>query len=140
MKFYLILLPVIFVFSLFQGAFLRLNLILLLVLLLAVTRPAKQVVWLAFSAGIFLDLAKGTPLGFSSALFLIFCLLVLFYRRRFDAIHPVFLSSFVFLAVVVYSQLVRQPADWSQALILAFLAFLLRPLVRHVEGGVKLKI
>ena len=143
MRFYLILLSIIFVLSLFQGVFLLPNLVLLLVLLMAVTRTLKQVVWLAFWSGLLLDLAKGNALGFSGLLFLIFSLILFFYRRRFDASHPFFLSGFVFLAATAYNRILFLDWQWQQALILALLAFLLRPLALYFQaskGGARLKL
>ena len=128
------MLPIIFILSLFQGAFLLPNLVLLLVLLMAVTRPPKQAAWLVFWSGLLLDLAKGNALGFSSFLFLAFSLVLFFYRRRFDATHPLFLSGFVFLVAVAYNRIFFLDWQWQQALVLALLAFLLRPLAPPSAG------
>ena len=102
MKSYFILIPIFFL-ALLQGAFLPVNLVLLVVLLWAIIRPPKEVFGVAFISGLFLDLAKGTPLGFSSALLLVTCYLLLLYSRRFDPTHPVFLPLFVFLAALVFN-------------------------------------
>ena len=71
MKKYLILL-FLFILALLQGAFWKINLVLLAVLLWAgVCRNTKQIFWLAFTAGLFLDLAAGYRLGGSSLFFFI---------------------------------------------------------------------
>jgi len=143
MKYYLILLPAFFVLALFQGAVSSLNLVLLLLLLLLLTQPdPNQLAWLAFISGLLLDLAKGISLGFSSLLFLIFVFLFLAYQRQLKAAHPFFISGFVFLTAVVYSRLALSFWHWRQALILAVLAFFLRPLFLFwysPKGGKRLK-
>ncbi len=129
MKSYLILIPI-FLLALIQGAFLPLNLVLLLVLGWAVVRPGKEALSVAFVSGIFLDLAKGTPLGFSSLLFLTAVALVVIYSRRFDPTHPVFLAVFVFLAAAIIDLVAHRP--WlGEAIVLAILSLLLRPLLAY---------
>lgn len=143
MKFTFVFLSVVLLCSFFQATFLSLNLILLLVLILAFLRPTRQTFWLAFFSGLLLDLAKGMPLGFSSFLFLVFSLLFGFYRRRFDVLRPFFFSVFVLVAAAIYNRLVFLNWYWFQALLLAFLAFLTRPFLKHfqsIKGELKLKL
>jgi len=135
MKPYLILIPI-FLLAILQGAFLKLNLVLLLVLTWAVFRPPKEVVLIAFSSGLLLDLAKGMPLGLSSLLLLIACFLLLLYRRRFDSLHPVFLPIFVFLASVLNSLIFNRYWFWLESLILALLALGVRYLLVFLIGRV----
>ena len=137
MKSYLVLFPIFFL-ALFQGAFLSLNLVLLSVLLWATFKPVKEVLWVAFWAGLMLDLAKGTAIGLSSCLLLIVCLCLLLYRRRFDVFHPVFLPFFVFLADWFYNRFFDRPFSWFQSLALVVLAVLVRFLfVRVFNMGEK---
>lgn len=135
MKIFLILIPI-FILALLQGAFLKLNLVLLLILSWASFRPPKEVVLISFLAGLLLDLAKGMPLGLSSAFFLVSAYLLLLYRRKFDSFHPVFLPVFVFLASIIYSRLFWHHGNWLESFILAFLALGLRYLLVFFVGRV----
>jgi rod shape-determining protein MreD len=141
MKSYLVLLPI-FLLSLLQGAILPLNLILLVVLIWAAVRPVKQGLWVAFWSGLFLDLAKGTLLGFSSLFFLMVATILVLYSHRFDPTHPAFLATFVFLTSTTYSLISKRP--WVvEGLILVALSFLARPLIRFYQEGIsreKLKL
>jgi len=135
MKTYLILLPI-FILALFQGAFLKLNLILLLVLTWAVFRPSREVLLVSFASGLFLDLAKGTPLGLSSFNFLVAGYLLLLYRRKFDALHPVFLPVFVFLTSSLYYLVATRHWFWLASLVLTFLALGVRYLLVFLLGRI----
>jgi len=137
MKSYFILF-LIFFFALLQGAFLPLNLVLLAMVFLAVFRPAKEVFWTAFISGLFLDLAGGTPLGFSSFKFLVFSFTLFLYSRRFDSHHPLFLAIFSGLAGGFWTG----KFVWQQAVILALFAFVGGLLLRFFlfPTGGKLKI
>lgn len=122
MKQYLILAPI-FLFALLQGAFLQINLVLLAVLLLAVFLPAKESLWIAFISGLFLDLAKGTPLGASSFVLLVTCYLLLLYSRRFNASYPPFLAVFVSLGAAGWSRIFQSFLNFKEALVLGILTF-----------------
>lgn len=109
----MIFLPIL-IFSLLQATFLPLNLVLLTVIFWTALRlrpgqdaTAKEVPWLAFSAGLILDLAKGGTLGLSSFLLLVISYLLLLYSRRFNPLHPLFLITFMLLANLAYSFLVK---------------------------------
>lgn len=102
----MIFLPIL-VFSLLQATFLPLNLVLLIVIVHTATRPEKGSLYLAFAAGLILDLAKGTTLGLSSFVLLVISYLLLLYSRRFNPLHPLFLGIFMLLATVFYSLVVR---------------------------------
>lgn len=125
MKPYLILLPIFF-FALLQGAFLPLNFVLLLVLFWASFRPTKESLLVAFLAGFFLDLAKGTPLGLSSLVLLVTCYVLRIYSRKFDAFHPLFLSIYVFLSVGFWNLVFKNFFNWREAIILAVLTLVVR--------------
>lgn len=135
MKQYLILILVFFL-ALLQGAFLNLNLVLLLVLTWAAFRPAKEVFLIAFAAGFLVDLAKGAPFGLSSLLFLLASYFLLLYRHRFDSLHPFFLPVFVFLISSLYSWLFFQHWFWLETLILTLLALGIRYLLVFFLGQV----
>ena len=95
---YLVLLPL-FALSALQGSFVKINLVMLLVLIWAVIRKTSESLTVAFLAGIFLDLAKGLPLG-SSSLFLLFSVFLLsLYSQKFDPAHPGFLGIFVLIVL-----------------------------------------
>lgn len=135
MKQYLILIPIFFL-ALFQGAFLKLNLVFLLVLVWAAFRSPREVILIAFFSGLLLDLAKGMPLGLSSLIFLVTSYLLLLYRRRFDSLHPVFLPVFVFLASTFYYLVFNRYWLWLESLILALLALGVRYLLVFLIGRV----
>lgn len=142
MKSYLILLPIFFL-ALLQGAVLPFNLVLLVVLIWMALRPAKEGLLVAFLAGIFLDLAKGTQLGLSSIVLLFACYFLLLYRRRFDPAHPAFLAIFVFVSLFVFDLVTSQPWNWLEGAGLSLLALLFRPVISiwsEKEKGIKLKI
>jgi len=143
MKSYLLLIPI-FIFALFQGAFLPLNLVLLTVLFFSVFNPDKKALWVAFWGGLILDLAQGTTFGLSAAIFLFLSLLLLLYSRRFEPAHLVFLPIFVFLSSFFYSFLAWQQTSWVKGLILLILAglalFVLKLFRFEKIQGLKLKV
>lgn len=143
MNFYLVFLPIAFILALLQAAFLPLNLLLLLVLLVAVVKPGKASASLAFWSGFLLDLAFGTPLGLSSLLFLIFSFVFFLYRRRLDLTHPFLFLFFVFFFVMIFNWVVFHYWNWLQGLVVVVLAYAFRPLIKYFQdfkGGVRLKI
>lgn len=97
----------ILIFSLLQATFLPLNLVLLAVILHAARWPEKDNLYLAFAAGLILDLATGRILGLSSAVLLITSYVLLIYSRRFNPLHPLFLVIFMILASVAYSLIIN---------------------------------
>jgi rod shape-determining protein MreD len=135
MKVYLILIPVFFL-VLLQGAFLKLNLVLLLILTWAVFRPPREVFLVAFASGLLLDLAKGNPLGVSSLVFLVAAFVLFLYRRRFDPFHPVFLPIAVLLISNLYNQVVNRHWFWLESLLLTLLALGVRYLLVFFIGRV----
>jgi rod shape-determining protein MreD len=143
MKGYLVLIPIL-ILALFQGIFLPVNVVLLVVLTWAIVRPAQEVLLVAFLGGLFLDLIKGDPLGLNSLLLMSGGYLLILYSRRFDPAHPVFLSVFVFLVSVISNIVLGKP--WLiSGLVLAALSLLVRPLVKYyagdfVRGEIKLKV
>lgn len=123
--------------ALLQGAFLPLNLVLLLVIawtaLAAIEgviseKTIKDCLLVAFISGLILDLASGTNLGLSSLFFLIFVYLELLYSRRFNPLHPAFLPLFVFISAFSWSWLVYRVWLWQSSLILAILGLVIRHL------------
>lgn len=142
MRTYLILLPIFF-FAILQGAFLQINLVLFMVLFWSsVCRTAKESFWVAFFSGLFLDLAKGTPLGLSSFLLLVTSYGLRVYSQKFDPHHPAFLTIFVGLTAGLWSRIFQGFFDWYGALILGILAFTAGVFLRFFwfPAGGKLKI
>lgn len=141
MKSYLILIPI-FLLALLQGAVLPLNLVLLVVLVWTTIKPPKESLVVAFLSGIFLDLAKGSPLGMSSSILLLTSYILHLYSRCFDPAHPIFLSIFVFLSSTVFNLISKSP--WLiEGIILAFLSLFARPAIKFYQGEVnreKLKL
>ncbi|HUV43117.1 MAG TPA: rod shape-determining protein MreD [Patescibacteria group bacterium] len=138
MKPYLILILVFFL-AILQGAFLRLNLVLLLVLAWAIFRPTKEVFLVAFFSGLLLDLAKGMPLGLSSLIFLVVVFLLSLYSRRFDSLYPLFLPVFVFFSSLVYRFIFSHYWFWFESLILALVALGARYLLVFLVGRIDRK-
>lgn len=135
MKQYLILIPI-FLLAILQGAFLKLNLVLLLVLFWASFRPPKESLLVAFSSGLLLDLAKGMPLGLSSLILLLTSYILHLYSRRFDSLHPAFLPIFVFFVSYCLSLISYRHGLWQESFVLAFLALGLRYLLVFLIGRV----
>ncbi|OGV90000.1 rod shape-determining protein MreD [Microgenomates group bacterium RBG_19FT_COMBO_39_10] len=135
MKPYLILILV-FMLAVLQGAFLKLNLVLLLVLTWTTFRPVKEAFLVAFLSGLLLDLAKGMPLGLSSLIFLVIVFILSLYSRRFDSLHPIFLPVFVFFSSLVYSFIFYHYWFWLESLILALLALGARYLLVFLVGRI----
>jgi len=132
---YLILFLVFFL-ALLQGAFLKLNLVLLLVLAWATFRPPREVVLVAFASGLILDLALGRPLGLFALVFLLASYLLLLYRRRFDSLHPLFLPLFVFLTAYLLFLFDQRHWFGGSCLVLALLALGVRYLLVFLIGRV----
>jgi len=134
MRVYLIWLSIILVLSLFQAAFLPLNLVLLLVLLFSlrdISQSDRHGAWLTFWSGLIFDLSQGLTWGTSSLIFVV----VGFHR-------PFLLSGFILPVALVYQRLVFGSWSWWSALALAILAILLRPVLLYFQdsqGGIKLK-
>jgi len=142
MIFYFLWLSIFLVLAILQAVFLRLNLSLLLILLLAIGSFSKRasglysrIFWLAFWAGFVFDLSNGLALGLSSLLYLGFCLAVFFYCQRFDAGHLFTLAGFVLFLMVIYQQLVFGNWNWLSVMILTLLTLVLRPLFVNLQTG-----
>lgn len=129
MKKYLILLPIL-ILAILQGAFLSLNLVLLAVLFWASIRPAEEGLLVAFIAGVFLDLAVGTTLGVSSFCLMLAGGILILYSHRFDPHHPIFITVFIFLITGLWFLAIDRYFNWQQGLILAFLALLVRMILK----------
>jgi len=124
-KSWLVLIPI-FILSLFQGAFLPLNLVLLLLVFWTAFRPPREGLLVAFLSGLLLDLSLGTTLGLSSLVLLAVAFILLLYRPRFDFFHPFFLPPFVFFASLFYDFLLTRHWSLVGALVLAILSLILR--------------
>jgi rod shape-determining protein MreD len=108
-------------------------------------RFGLEAVLVAFLAGVFLDLARGTPLGLSSLIFLLVSFILSLYSRKYDPLHPAFLPVFTFLSAISYQLLTINYPDWREGLILALLVILARPLIGYfslgsTRGEIKLKV
>lgn len=137
MKDYLFLF-LIFILSLLQGVLLPLNLVLFLLLFYATFGEIKKTLWFAFMGGFLLDLALSGRLGLSSFYFLVFVAVLILYRRKYDAHHPVFLTTFVFLATSLYGFFTKGIFNLRESEILAIFAFSLSVIVKKfffASGG-----
>jgi len=145
MRVYFIWLSIILVLSLFQAAFLPLNLALLLVLLFSlrdISQSDRHGAWLTFWSGLIFDLSQGLTWGTSSLIFVVVGFLFRGYSRRFDIHRPFLLAGFILPVALVYQRLVFGSWSWWSALALAILAILLRPVLLYFQdsqGGIKLK-
>jgi len=123
MKPYLILIPI-FIFTLLQGSFLSLNLVLMTILVFTAFNSSRQSLWVAFTSGLLLDLAQGTIFGLSSLLFLVLAFLLLLYSKRFEPTHLFFLPFFVFFSALLYSLVIWQQIYLLSSLVLFSLTIL----------------
>ena len=130
MKQYLILLLILF-FALVQGAFLSLNLVLLVVIFFTVLGEEKPAFLIAFFSGLFLDLAKGTPLGVSSIFFLLVSGLLCLYTSRFNSRQPLFLAGAAFLSQLFWSKIFQDFWNFGEALVLGIFAFVLGLILKN---------
>lgn len=136
---YLLIILAILILSILQTGFLGINLLLLLVLVAGFAFEERLVFSIAFSAGVFLDLFSGHPLGFSSLAFVLISFLIIIYRQRFSFQNPLILSSTTFLTYFLFTQVLRVPVDWLEGVLLAilmiFARFLVPFLFKRREGG-----
>jgi rod shape-determining protein MreD len=143
MKNYIYLL-LILLLAIFQGALMPLNLILLAVIFLTVYMPTKTTLRLSFSAGLFLDLAKGTALGLSSFWLLVTSFLLIVYGRRFNSRHQLFLAIFTFISSALISRLMIKNFGWNLAFVLALIALVIRLILKwfslEPNKGIRLKV
>ena len=126
---YLILFPIFF-FAFLQGAFLPLNLVLLTVIFFTVFGEGKPAFLIAFFSGLFLDLAKGTPLGLSAACLLLVSGLLCLYAFRFNSRQPLFLATASFLSQPFWGKIFQGFWNWEQSLILGGLGLVFGWLLR----------
>ena len=124
MKSFFILIPI-FLFALLQGAFLPLNLVLLTVIFFTVFGEEKTAFLIAFFSGLFLDLAKGTPLGLSAACLLLVSGLLCLYAFRFNSRQPLFLTTASFLGQLFWGKIFQGFWNFKEALFLGIFAFFL---------------
>lgn len=133
-----ILLLLILILAIFQGAFIPLNLVLLVIIFLVAYQPNEVSLRLAFFAGLFLDLAKGKPLGLSSFWLLVISSLLIVYSRRFNSRHPLFLAIFTFISSALISR------NWNLAFLLALTGLIIKLILRlfslEPNEGIKLKV
>ena len=115
-----------------------LNLVLLAVILLTVFQPTEPSLWLAFLAGLFLDLAKDKILGMSSLWLLVVSFLLIVYNRRFNSRHPLFLAIFIFISSILMDR------NWNLAFLLVLIGLVIRLALRRFSlepnEGIKLKV
>ncbi|MFH1840742.1 MAG: hypothetical protein ABH807_01100 [Candidatus Shapirobacteria bacterium] len=128
MRDYLILIPIFFL-ALLRAVFLPVNLVILPVLGWASFASPRSVFIIAFGAGLFLDAALLGRLGGASLLFLLFSLLVVLYRRRFDPAHPLFLPVFTVFCSLAF----RRGFFWPELALLVLGSFLWRRVFRFFE-------
>lgn len=143
MKFLIFL--VIFLLSLIQTSFVRINFLLILVLFFAFLGGEVQALSVAFFAGLIFDLLKGGVLGLSSVGFLLVSLVILLYRQRFLPSHPFFLFLATFLSSFVFALIARIPWSFFEGLVLAVIVLLVKFFFPNVfetlkSGQLKLKV
>jgi len=129
---YFILMPI-FLFALLQGAFLSLNLVLLTVIFFTVFGEEKTALLLiAFFSGLFLDLAKGTPLGLSATCLLLVSGLLCLYASRFNSRQPLFLATASFLSQLFWGKIFQGFWNFKEALFLGIFAFVLGIILKKI--------
>jgi len=90
------------VLSLLETTIVSLPLLFLWVLVFSMASGEKESFWLAFWSGLWLDFLKGSGWGETSLIFLIFCLVVSLYKRKFKVEHPLYFLPFVGVASGVW--------------------------------------
>lgn len=89
----LLLLPMLII----EGSYTYIPLVLLIILVLFIKNPKEEIFYIAFLAGIILDLFTLRTLGTSSAFFTVCLFVIILYARKFEisTIPFVLISSFV---------------------------------------------
>jgi len=110
------------------------NILLFLVIIFSFyTQEFRQVFWLSFLGGLFLDLIFGNLIGFSSLCFLMICFLVYVYRKRFSSSHFLFQLSFILLADWLFTWLNREIWTLKSVLILSLLSLIIFSFVNRMK-------
>jgi len=118
--------PIIFLLSAVQAAFLPLNLVLMtLILWWGFAGSAAEVFIWSFVAGLFLDLARGTFLGASSLIFMIFGLFFWLYLRRFDYRIPWLMAIYVVVMNGIYEKILLGSFWLVRLVVLAILTLII---------------
>lgn len=145
MKLLLSLIPIL-IFSIFQGAFLRFNLVLLTLLITCGIyisdrgindKSVGLCLLLALISGIILDLAMGVTVGRSSMFFIGIVFLMTLYLKKFDFFNPVILPIVSVVGNLIYGLIFFQAFWWKESLLLGLLAALFR-LVFMVATGYRM--
>ncbi len=134
MKNNLLLLILVLVLAVFQGSFLSLNIILLLILLRMALKPEAKNLWLTFLGGLILDLAKNQFLGLSSIIFLLAAGLIILYSKRFEPAWPPFLAILILATDLLWGRWTNGYFNWPSSLILSFMALLISFFWWHFVG------
>lgn len=131
-----------FLLSFLQSFLITFNFVLLLILSSALVLKGEKTAWLAFFAGLVLDLFLGQPLGLSSFLFLVFSLVIYFAGRRLLSLGRGALFLLAFMAELMFNYLHFHRFVFSRALILAlfFVGLFSLLLKREVKGEPSLKL
>lgn len=102
-----------------QGSVATFPLILVVLLLLYIYYRSMWIFFLAFIAGIFLDIFSVRPIGSTSIFLLTFLLSVFLYQRKFEIGSYYFIFFTLFLGGLIYSWTHGLPEGFFTALLLA---------------------
>lgn len=119
------LLTAIFLFVIFlQGSFVSLPLVVPFLVITYVFSRDSVIFFLAFLAGILLDILLVRDLGFLSIFFVIMIFLITVYERKFEIESKRFIASTTFLGSVVYLLLIGAQNIVIQSFIVSSVIFL----------------
>jgi len=118
---------VLFVLAAVQAALLPFNLVLaaLVLILSFAAGSVVQGMLLAFFSGLFLDLARGGRLGFTSLSFLVLVVVFSLYQRRFNYRSPLFSAVVILVGGLSVDWMAGAGINWLENLLTAAAAGLL---------------
>jgi len=93
----------------------------------------KKVFLTAFLFGVLNDLIFGNLIGFTSFVFLLFCLLVYLYRKRFSSSHFLFQLSFIIMADSLFILLNQEAWSFKRTLFLAFISLIVFFFINRIK-------
>lgn len=101
----------------FQAVWVPFNWLMLVVVFLALLREGREVMLLAFLAGLVMDFISGGRLGLSSLLFLVVAGGVFWLRTKLGVLPPLAVSGMAFLADWVYKLFLFQTKSLRESLL-----------------------
>jgi cell shape-determining protein MreD len=116
-----------------EGTITTLPLVLISFLILMIFLRAKFLFWLAFVAGIMLDIFLLRPLGLTSLMLIIFLFFVVLYENKFESSTAYFILVVSFLGSLIYLLILGLSSVLIQSVFVAFLTLGIFKLLMHSE-------